>query len=162
MATKLLFESTSCGRCGGSGPYGPTCVYGGKCFKCCGRGMVLTKRGHAAQLYYASLREKPVEDIKAGDLVLYEGYTAGSLTVPNRWCVVTKDAYLNEKSGCFSGGVEHPRVMVETDYCNFQQAPGGTMIRGMTAEEKIEIKAKALAYQETLTKTGIPRKGARA
>ena len=51
---KLLFESNGCSRCGGSGKM-PYSVYNGVCFKCNGKGEVLTKRGRVAQEFLNDL-----------------------------------------------------------------------------------------------------------
>lgn len=67
--SKALFESATCGRCGGSGNYSYNMMHGTRCYGCSGRGYVLTKRGRAAQNFLNDLRIKPVEDIKVGDLV---------------------------------------------------------------------------------------------
>lgn len=90
--TKLsaLLETRACGRCSGTGSFGPMSVMGGRCFKCGGTGRLYTKRGQAALDFYRGLAYTPVEGIAPGDKVRYDGFQAGSLTVPSRWLTVER------------------------------------------------------------------------
>lgn len=71
MPQKIRFETTECGRCGGSGRYSWNALHGDRCYGCGGTGVVLTKAGAAAKLaYWAVARpEVPVTEVKVGDLV---------------------------------------------------------------------------------------------
>lgn len=65
----FTFESTTCGRCGGTGHL-PFAVYGGKCFACHGSKTILTRTGKAARRKWDAWREAnltiKVEDLEAG------------------------------------------------------------------------------------------------
>lgn len=52
---KIRFETTECGRCGGTGQFGPTAVDNGRCFNCTGNKTVLTRKGRAARDAYEQL-----------------------------------------------------------------------------------------------------------
>ena len=64
-------EFIICSRCCGSGQYSYCTMHGSRCFKCHGKGKVLTKRGSLANQFIGSLRatEVPVSDLKVGDLI---------------------------------------------------------------------------------------------
>jgi hypothetical protein len=154
---KLLFENSTCTRCGGGGRM-PYSVYGGVCFKCHGRGATLTKRGRAAQAWLNSQREKPLEQFVSGDIIFAEGVDcigkrgefhrvisvkfldgkdAGYPHLPEIKCVrVTCERYE------ITGFLHQPRI------CRF----------GMTGPQKDDLRARALAYQSTLTKSGTVAK----
>jgi hypothetical protein len=163
----LLFENVRCSRCGGSGRM-PYAVYNGVCFKCEGKGAVLTKRGRAAQTYLDSLRKRRYADFKVGDLILSEGFTAGSFSMPTFFCTITeikvRDTGEIELVGVAGKGVkshnEHDPDGVNSTI-NGQSFVGGpdTLARaGFSKEVKNAQRAEALAYQETLTKLGTVRK----
>lgn len=71
----VRFEITGCGRCGGTGFYGPMSINGGRCFSCV-NGMRRTRRGEAAkQLFDQTMDELmlvPVLDLKVGDLAFLD------------------------------------------------------------------------------------------
>ncbi|VVB52868.1 Uncharacterised protein [uncultured archaeon] len=48
MSTKTIFETETCGRCGGSGRHSYCQMYGDTCFGCSGSGKRYSKRGQAA------------------------------------------------------------------------------------------------------------------
>lgn len=50
---KLMFETTDCSRCGGSGTYSWCQRFGDKCFKCSGRGIQLTRDAVRARELHA-------------------------------------------------------------------------------------------------------------
>jgi hypothetical protein len=62
----FTFESTTCGRCGGTGHL-PFAVYGGKCFACHGDKVVMTRAGKAARRKWDAWREATLA-IKVADL----------------------------------------------------------------------------------------------
>lgn len=150
---KLLFENTTCSRCGGGGRM-PYSVHNGVCFKCHGRGAVLTKRGRAAQEWLNWQREKSLEQFVPGDLIfaegidcigkrgefhrvisvrLLDGKDAGYPHLPEIKCVrVTCERYE------ITGFLHQPRI------CRF----------GLTGPQKDDLRVRALAYQATLTKSG--------
>lgn len=69
---KLVYESTTCSRCLGSGKYSWNAFNGDTCFKCRGVGRTLTKRAEEARRQVlASVRklEVMVTDLVAGDKI---------------------------------------------------------------------------------------------
>lgn len=65
----LKLETETCGRCGGCGQYSYCQMYGTTCFKCGGRGKVLSKRGRAAKAKWDELRTAPAAAIVVGDVI---------------------------------------------------------------------------------------------
>ena len=140
----LTFDNKTCTRCDGRGMYGPSVVYGGKCFQCSGLGATLTKRGRAAQTYLDSLRHVAAADLKPGDEVLCEGFSAGSFSVPSRWVKVvevTPDGVVRGEGMTWEAGCRAFR-------------------KAWKADEKREQVQLALAYEATLTLAGTVRKRA--
>ena len=149
---KPLFEHKTCGRCGGSGQYSYNLMHGSRCYGCNGGGYQLTKRGAAAQKFLNQLREVPATEIKLGDVVLFDG------------CGVSRSVFFTVDSiepDTLNG---HGRFNISGHVGAERFGIGcveGTRIRkGFTADQKAAHKAEALAYQETLTAAGIPRKKA--
>lgn len=163
MPKNLLLENIPCNRCGGSGRM-PYSVYAGLCFKCSGAGAILTKRGRAAQLWMNSQREKFIEEFEVGDLLYMPGFSAGSYAQPNRWLTVTEVVRLNGDEAGYVGRPDLQCVKILAR-CGTEENHGvtgfvgGTKYRyGMTAAQKADLRARALAYQATLTKSGTVRK----
>lgn len=158
-------ETAACGRCGGSGNYGPTCVYGGKCFRCCGAGKVYTKRGAAALKFLESLRSKPAAELKAGDVVRGMVVTMGG-AVGHQWETVTVvRAGVRETDGgryvTDANGVEMvvpPELVVETDKCSHHTSAACVFRVKQDRENAARTYREAMDYQDTLTKAGTPRK----
>ncbi|MGW9069240.1 DUF6011 domain-containing protein [Streptomyces yangpuensis] len=77
--TSINFETTECGRCGGTGSHGPRIVQGGVCFGCGGARYRLTRRGDNARRAYDALRNerltRPAVELKAGDRILSPAYS---------------------------------------------------------------------------------------
>ena len=149
---KLLFENTTCSRCGGAGRL-PYSVYGGVCFKCHGRGAVLTKRGRAAQDWFNAQREKPLEDFKPGDLI----YSDAIPCIGRRaeWHRVTAVKFLSGEEAGYVNRPELKCVNVECEKYTMGGFVGSSKARfGMTGEQKDDLRRRALAYQATLTKSG--------
>lgn len=153
------FESVTCSRCGGVGRYSI-----GVCFKCHGRKQVLTSRGAAAVRYFRDLMSKPMSELAVGDKILIDGFNAGSYVEPTRWATVT-EVLLDQPSNAMrlKDGVmvASPNVtIVRCGSHSLHMAPTTLVRVAQTQEQKAEKLLKALAYQDTLTKTGKPRKAA--
>lgn len=147
MATKLLFESLLCSRCCGSGQYSYCSLYGRTCFKCHGNGVVLTKRGHAAQLFLDQLRTKDAREISEGDVCLVSIVTFSSIA--DVWLVAKHDAVVDLDGTAF---VTFAYKSGKTEKHGFGR--GITIkAKGSKAVEDAR-RAQALAYQATLTKSG--------
>lgn len=87
MSTKsYLFETKSCGRCGGSGSYSYCQMHGSRCFGCGGTGIQLTNRGSAAQRHlHSELQSTEAHLVRVGEWVYYEDFFSGRA----RFCQVT-------------------------------------------------------------------------
>lgn len=152
---KPLFESKECNRCFGLGRYG----HYGTCFKCGGAGHLLTKRGQAAQDYLNAMRRIPGESFVPGMTILAEGFCAGSFSQPSKWHTVERVELLKGRECGYTGAqADVDCVRISADGYRSVGPVGTTYRRGWSAAEKAEQKAKALAYQATLTKSGTVAK----
>lgn len=157
QTTTPAFETEECSRCGGTGEYSYCPRFGRKCFKCLGHRRVYTKRGLAAREFLRSLRQRPVSQLKPGDTIkAFAG-----------WAVV-KSVTVEESRGASSvGGVMTPYVR-DTYTVDADRAGVRVSVHGLSLDATFEVLfseedqarqvAEALAYQETLTKSGTPRK----
>lgn len=140
MKKQLIFETETCSRCGGCGRYSYCQMYGDTCFKCHGRGVVLTKRGVVAQAYYTALCSLPVEKLEVGMEV---------------WC-----DNIFGKSGW--GKIESIMPDTLNVGCTIVQTPllsnhvfMGSMFRVRQTPEQVSTKQMlALSYQNILSKSG--------
>jgi hypothetical protein len=155
-----LFESTTCSRCTGSGKYSWCSAHGSTCFKCGGRGWVLTKRGAAAAAKFRELLSKPTSELVAGDKIRVDGFNAGSFNQPTRWYTVREVKPITRAIG--SSTVDGKTV--EFGPGLFEVICDGHDSVGVAADALFRVandgpaKAaklqEALAYQDTLTKSG--------
>lgn len=147
MTRKLLLENKTCGRCGGSGKYSYCQSYGSTCFKCHGDGVVLTKRGFAANRWLAAQKKKPLGEVAVGEWVLAEGVPG---FIASMWVKIDTVEGAGEElkvSGLSKKGERH----------GFH---GAAMIVRMYLGKvrNAELAKEALAYQATLTQAGTVRK----
>ena len=146
LTDKLGFEMEGCSRCGGTGHYSFHLTYGTICFKCAGKTKVYTKRGHTARKFYDTLLSVPAKDLQAGQQFLYE-FLSKSF-----WITVTE--VQSGENTCLINAIDK-----RGDYAGMHVKPD-MMIRILpTREQQQKALEQALEYQETLTKTGQPRKG---
>ncbi|MFD7835674.1 DUF6011 domain-containing protein [Streptomyces sp. NPDC059761] len=79
----INFETTECGRCGGTGFHGPAIVHNGVCFSCSGGKYRLTRRGANARQAYDALRNErltvPATDLQVGDRVLSPAHSVRTI-----------------------------------------------------------------------------------
>ena len=138
-----MLETEVCSRCGGSGRYSYCQMYGDRCFKCFGKGNVLTKRGKVANDYLRSIRSKRADQIVAGDVIRDDGIPGFSGA---QWCTVL--------SVVADGG----KVTISTNVTTFGGWSGDSVFRvRQNKEDSARTFRMALEYQATLTKTGTPR-----
>jgi hypothetical protein len=159
---KFLFESKTCPRCGGSGHYSYCQMYGTVCFKCSGRGGILTKRGAAAQNFLNDLRSVEAKDLKVGDLILEESFFSGKAKWAKIESIELVPDYSKSKKLVDGEWIEESHSALKIVSSGMQQYvfPNSKMRKGFSAAEKAEQKAKALAYQASLGKNGLPLKKA--
>jgi hypothetical protein len=150
--TKLGFEIETCTRCGGSGHYSFCEMYGTKCFKCHSAGVVMTKRGAAANAYYWSLFTVRVDSLKVGDYILDRGMTTkkrkvlGIKPVSYDMCHILAD------------GTRVPILKLELSGITHYTSTDAEVTKCDTPDECSRKLTLALEYQATLTKMGKPRK----
>lgn len=157
-----MFETEICSRCGGSGTYSRTAMWGTTCFKCGriphvpGSGRVLTARGAAAQASFIASMSKPARDVTVGDRVLFRSTwgTVTRLETPGR----NDDGSIRGSCDYGSEEVNARHVTIYTNNTAWTTSLDELVRVAQTPEEKARKLADALAYQSTLTKTGKPRK----
>jgi hypothetical protein len=71
---KVTYDTTECGRCGGTGSYSYCQMYGSVCFDCGGRKVTLSKAGRAAKAAYDAFCKvrrmtKRADEVVVGDLI---------------------------------------------------------------------------------------------
>lgn len=140
-------ERETCSRCGGSGRYSWCQRFGSVCFGCAGKGVVLTKRGHAAMAYLTELLSVPAGSLRVGD-----SYRATSITMGcepfSYWAKVTEVTVDGDRVHLIStsryGGLDEVRLASEK------------VRKAETTEEKKVALEKAVAFQGTLAASGKP------
>lgn len=167
MATKSIptFEHRTCTRCGGCGQYSYNQMHGSVCYGCGGSGVQLTKRGAVAQAFYVESCKVRVDSIQVGDLVEYVGVTNGGGTF-RKFVKVEEIEHSIQRGASLKDGVMVPYALPTITFWSTigreRYGSGGwpdSLIRkGWDAESKKAKIAAALAYQESLTKSGTPMK----
>jgi hypothetical protein len=150
MAT--MFETETCGRCGGTGKYSYNQIDGDRCFGCSGSGRRLTKRGFAARAFYQTLGQKPIEQVQPGEVVWFDSIFTGSGWLP---VATVEDRMAEYGHIALEANLPAGSAYKTVGYC----ARPGTLVRFKgSPEEMAERKEKALHFQSTLTKAGKPAK----
>ncbi len=156
-------ETETCNRCGGSGHYSSCAMYGTTCFKCGGRKVVYTKRGQAALEYLVALRSRRADSLKPGDVIRHASVFGSTAA----YTVQSVSPMVSEGSMLVDGIMvpyRHENLSIElTSHkagpLTMSGVPGGSMYEVvLPKDEQIANLAKAIAYQETLTKAGTVRK----
>jgi len=138
---KTKFETQTCSRCGGSGSYSYNQRHGAMCYGCNGSGKQRTKRGAAATQFFLDSLEKPVVDIKIGDLVKFDG----------KWREVAR--------GVEPDLLNDGRVIIHIlPNIHLNTCESGREKSGKNTDEFRALRAAAIEYQNTLTKAGEPQK----
>jgi hypothetical protein len=178
-----LFESDVCTRCGGCGNYSWNAMTGSRCFKCGGRGRTMTKRGAEAQRFFRASLSKRADELQPGDKIFDDGVPGFAAAGWHEVERVTSNAderstgrILKATEAAEAGATVLPyefagRGRVDGEVIVYQglnvHAQGGGMSAAdpghifrvaASRERKAEAREQALAYQETLTKQGKPRK----
>lgn len=142
MAKKLIFENETCGRCGGSGSYSYNQMDGSMCYGCSGRGVRLTKRGDAAQEFFRNSLKKPINEIKVGMIIKENnGWDNG-------WFEVLA---INENP------IDSRCIAIDTEKAVYYYEKGAFVKCIINEEDYDSLRMNAIAYQDTLTKSGKPR-----
>jgi hypothetical protein len=141
MAKTPIFETQACTRCGGSGNYSYCQMHGTVCFQCGGSKVQLTKRGHAAQVFYNNLLTKPASEFKVGESYRMQGD-------PKAYRIEEiKDDPLNP-------GL----IQLNGSGMSYGTQPGTPLRSVPTTEVRDAARAKALEYQASLNSRGKPAK----
>lgn len=144
--TMTKFETITCTRCNGTGHHSYCETHGTRCFKCAGRGRVLTPRGIAARHYFDDLCSKPAGEVVAGDLIQINDFGRKCFSeVVN----VDPDYQITADVKTIALTTKQMRIITSADK---------PQRMGQSAEQKQAKFADALAYQDTLTKKGTVRK----
>lgn len=155
MTTKTpLFEHRPCGRCGGSGHYSYCPGHGTRCFGCGGSGITYTTRGARAAAYLEKLLTVTTAQLEVGRKVRYTSVTIGGGAVYTTWATVESVTQREDYPDTYHVVVAERNG----DKCTIS-ASADTEWRIMPKQHEFDsANADALAYQNTLTKTGTPRK----
>jgi hypothetical protein len=142
------FEVQTCGRCGGSGRYSFNQVDGDRCYGCHGSGIKYTKRGATARNFMIALQTRPVAELKAG--YFFADGAAGKFR-----SVLS----IKESGSCaIVGDVKTYYIDIETKACTYGVFPSSNVRFVRDEADRLETVAAALAYQDTLTAMGKPKK----
>lgn len=152
MKAKPIFEHETCSRCCGTGNYSYNPISGSRCFGCGGIGYKLTKRGRAAQNFLNAMRQIPMENFQIGDLIRFDGLSG------SKWEKIVSIEFMNGEQAGYVNRPDLQCVCIKTNNIGMTGFVGTKYTKGFTAEQKQQQVADALEYQETLTKTGKPRK----
>lgn len=136
----LHFETSPCGRCCGTGYFGPKSVKGGVCFQCGGGKNLLTRRARTARDRFDSLLVerlgRPSTELKAGDVV-FSHYTTivdgwKPVDSPKRWRRIKSVEITDHGPTTFKIGDEERTENRTSVHIEFVSARGEKTI-GLTA-----------------------------
>lgn len=152
----VTFETKTCGRCQGSGEYSYCQTWGHTCFKCGylpgvrGTGRSFTKRGLVAREFFvAQLPRKQAQSLVPGELFLWNEKVRTVVAVRPSTSAVVRDGV----------AISEGYLDIETPNVTYSLVPVAQECEMVPEAEQVEAAlAAALAYQETLTKSGTERK----
>jgi hypothetical protein len=150
---KFIFEEQCCTRCGGGGKYSFNLMYGDVCFKCNGKGRTLTKRGQAAQEYYRNLCSVKARDLKVGDVVMVE-FMGMSFKSAIEEIKTEPSNHIVQINGITQEPKDYTTFMCKRKEEKYHQGKFADSLVRVYRDDNSERIAQALAYQETLLKTG--------
>lgn len=146
------FEIEVCGRCGGVGRYSYNLIHGDRCYGCGGAGKRLTKRGAAAHEFYINQQIRPMSEIRVGDWLWDTIYGKAA-----KFCKVLTI----EVSGSYTYGPDGEHIHytnISTERSALGVLPTSTVRFVRDEAERTAFRDAALVFQDTLTKTGKPKK----
>ena len=153
------FEFTTCGRCGGSGQYSFNQIDGTRCYGCGGTGLKLTKRGAAAKAHYDAALIHVASELSVGDQI----FTQIGLGARRFWQTITAIEADEHNPGQNRITLSLSRKGKPTQsYGVFGNTELASLLcsKGEGNHTLEEAKAAAVAFQETLTKSGKQKKSA--
>ena len=153
-----LFESTVCGRCGGSGHHSYCTTYGTTCFGCGGSGRKLTKRGQVAQSLYNALASRPADQIVPGDVIWVTDGVIGK----SSWQTVLQSSRPDTTGGYVSpdGGVYQAlnAWYISTEKVGQYISRDALQRVRQSREQRAALQDVCIAYQRSLNQQGKPDK----
>lgn len=153
MSIKINFESKECSRCLGCGEHSYNLMHGKVCYGCGGSGKQLTKRGSSARAYYLKLLTKTADQVMPGDQIMTEFGMLG----PKRWHLV-KQINCDLLARQHNLGYLHIEVVRKGNKITLCLSPDSP-VQSVRDQDDLDAKmAAAIAYQETLTQAGKPKK----
>lgn len=152
------FETKVCSRCGGSGKFPFNLMHGTMCYGCFGSGVQLTKRGEAAKEFLERSLEVPVETLKVGDGIKMSiaDRKFGQIMLIDFG--PQKEIALKHCTAYEMNHEHEPVYYFKTATGCTTIEPGAMVRRFFSNEEKEPFIQAALAYQDTLTASGNPKK----
>lgn len=162
MTSEKIIETETCTRCGGCGRYSYNQITGDRCFKCGGKGTQMTKRGRAVNDWIKEQTATDAMSVKVGDRVVYTDALSGRRSTFTIAEIIehtpTKGRSYDFKADAW---IEHEigrRTLISAK--GNEYGFGGAIPLQYAITE--ELRERARAYRDTLTKAGKPRKGAAA
>lgn len=152
LTSPLGFEVVVCSRCCGTGNYSYNQVDGTRCYGCGGDGKKYTPRGKAAKLFYNELCAIDPADAKVGDRINNDGqvFTIAEILPPITYSSIRLADGTTKR-------IWH--IQFKTVSGNIRSAQAGCKVKLVPqGEHKAALVAQALAYQDSLTAAGKPRK----
>lgn len=148
---KIEYEKETCGRCGGGGRHSHNQIDLERCYGCGGSGERLTKRGAAAKAFADSILGIKIEHAQVGQTVTYLDVLNG------RRIRITVQKIDREVNGKKKVGDELIDCYAITLHGQKYKICCGEGVRVRLTPTEAEA-AKIIAYQNSLTKAGKPRK----
>ncbi len=148
---KTVFETETCGRCGGSGRFSFNLMDGDRCYGCGGTGWKHTKRGRVASAWFRDAMKTKVADLEPGFKLL------------NRdglwWEIVSIET---SRSRYLRGGEWKHYVDLNLKrgkkVSGRGEFPDGEVTAVPNFDHHRALLKEAAEYEGTLTKAGKPRK----
>ena len=145
--TRTRFESQCCTRCGGSGKFSFNLIHGDRCYGCKGTGEQLTKRGAAAKAKFTASMSHLASELEVGD----------SIYTNDHWYILQTIEADVLNPGMIT--LRMARITKEGRRTFAIKVYGNTPVTLVKSEAHLaQLMNEALAYQETLTKTGTVSK----
>jgi len=145
------FETESCGRCCGSGKFSFNLMHGDRCYGCGGTGIKLSKRGLAANNFFQASMQRHAGEIKVGEFIKTWIVLGGR----DVWCIVESITECPLNKGMLMIDVKS----VKSGKGIHWGVWGVSNVTSVRDQAELDAKkAAAIAYQDTLGKTGKPLK----
>ena len=155
-ATTPIIETETCTRCGGSGHYSYNQITGTTCFKCGGKGTQHTRRGKAVASFLATRLATDALSVSVGDRVKYHDALVGKVHTFTIADIIEGEP---TKGKSLKDGVmvpwEQRSVTLVTQSGKKFGFGGAIPLRRVVNDED---RAAAIAYRDSLTLAGKPRK----